>query len=362
MTTIRDVAARAGVSTATVSHVLAKTRNVSQELRKKVLKATRDLKYQPNQIARSLRTKSSATIGMIIPNITDPFFPVVVRGAEDALHEQGYTLLIGNSDNDPKKEEAYFNAFLAKRVDGLLMIISPAKQAPSFLLRQTSSQTPIVYVSRFHPDLQGDCVMLDDIGSSREAVGHLLRSGRRRVGIVTGPLDLLDARMRLEGYELAHRDQGVTIDRTLLKEGLYTIESGYEQSKALLQLANLPEALFLCNHLMLIGCLRAIFEAGIKCPEQISLVSFGDLEWFDLVRPSITAVRTPTYDLGRTGAEFLIKRVQAKLSGSPRHVLLRGEMLIRASSTPPGAESEKRGEDASGVAPCAKATFAPILA
>ena len=191
MKTIRDVADRAGVSTATVSHVLAKTRGVSPGLRKKVMRAARELNYRPNEVARSLRTKSSRTMGMIIPSITDPFFPEVVRGAEDILQQQGYTLLIGNSDDDPKKEEAYYRAFLGKRVDGVLMIISPAKCAPSFLLQSRTPQTPIVYIGRFHPDLEGDYVMLDDIGSSREAVAHLLRSGRSRIGIVTGPLALV---------------------------------------------------------------------------------------------------------------------------------------------------------------------------
>ncbi len=341
MTTIRDVATRAGVSTATVSHALAKTRGVSSVLRKKVIRAARELNYRPNEIARSLRTRNSKTIGMIIPSITDPFFPMVVRGAEDVLQKEGYTLLIGNSDDDPKKEEAYYRAFSAKRVDGVLMIISPAKRAPSFLLHHRAAQTPIVYIGRFHHDLQGDYVMLDDIGSSREAVTHLLRTGRRRIGIVTGPLDLLDARMRLEGYKLAHEDYGVAIDPTLIREGQYTIESGYEQAKALIQLTSMPEALFSSNHLMTIGCLRAILEAGINCPQQISLASFDDTGWFDLFRPSITAIRQPAYDLGTTGAEFLLKRVQAKVSGPPRHVLLRGQMNVRASSTPPSIESGK---------------------
>lgn len=344
MITIRDVAARAGVSTATVSHVLAKTRGVSPALRKKVMRASRELNYRPNEVARSLRTKSSRTVGMIIPSITDPFFPEVVRGAEDILQEQGYTLLIGNSDDDPKKEEAYYRTFLAKRVDGVLMIISPAKAAPSFLLQNRASQTPTVYIGRFHPDLQGDYVMLDDIGSSREAVTHILRSGRRRIGIVTGPLDLFDARMRLEGYKLAHQDYGLAVDPLLIREGQYTIESGHEQAKALLQSTPMPEALFSSNHLMTIGCLRAMFESGINCPEQISLVSFDDTGWFDLFRPSITAIRQPAYDLGTTGAEFLLKRVQARVTGPPRHVLLRGQMHVRASSTLPSIESgELRG-------------------
>ena len=341
MTTIRDVAVRAGVSTATVSHALAKTRGVSSALRKKVITAARELNYRPNDLARALRTKNSRTIGMIIPSITDPFFPAVVRGAEDTLQQVGYTLLIGNSDGDPKKEEAYYHAFSAKRIDGLLMIISPAKRAPSFLLHHPATKTPIVYIGRFHPDLHGDCVMLDDIGSSREAVSHLLRLGRRRIAIVTGPLALLDARMRLEGYKLAHEDHGVAIDQTLIAEGRYTIESGYEQAKALLQLTNGPEALFSSNHLMTIGCLRAIFEAGIRCPQQICLASFDDLEWFDLFRPSITAMRQPAYDLGTTGAEFLLKRLRGKVSDAPRRVLLRGQLIVRSSSTPTAIETGK---------------------
>lgn len=341
MTTIRDVATRAGVSTATVSHVLGKTRGVSSALREKVTRAVRELNYRPNEIARSLRTRSTRTIGMIIPSISDPFFPAVVRGAEDVLQEEGFTLLVGNSDDDPKKEEAYYRAFSAKRADGLLMIISPTKRAPSYLSHHRPAKTPIVYIGRFHPDLHGDYVMLDDIESSREVVTHLLSTRRHRIGIVTGPLELLDARMRLEGYKLAHEDHHVAIDRTLIREGRYTVESGYEQAKALLHLTNVPGALFSCNHLMTIGCLRAIFEAGINCPQQISLASFDDLEWFDLLRPSITAIKQPAYDLGTTGAEFLLRRVRGKMGGPPRHALLRGQMNVRESSTPPAIESGK---------------------
>jgi LacI family transcriptional regulator len=147
--------------------------------------------------------------------------------------------------------------------------------------------------------------------------------------------------MRLEGYKLAHGDYGVAIDPTLIREGQYTIASGYEQAKALLQLASMPDALFSSNHLMTIGCLRAILEAGINCPQQISLASFDDTGWFDLFRPSITAITQPAYDLGTTGAEFLLKRVKEKVSGPPRHVLLRGQMNVRMSTTPPLIEPGK---------------------
>lgn len=331
MPTIRDVAARAGVSTSTVSNVLNNSDNVRADLRTRVMKAIREISYHRDEMARSLRTRRSNIVGMIIPDLSDPFFPTVVRGAEDALDRQGYTLIVGSSDNDVEKERRYYSTFRGKRVDGLLIVISLEHRAPNYLLRHNLDDVPIVYVGRSHPELEGDCVMLDDIGGSYKAVSHLLQSGHRCIGIITGPLSLLDARLRLQGYKLALQEHGILAEESLIREGRYDIPSGHTGTKALLSLHPRPTALFSCNHQMTIGCVQAITETGVS-PQEISLISFDDLDWFSLLRPSVSAIPQPAYELGATAAEVLVTRLTRQLTGPACRRILGAELVIRDST------------------------------
>lgn len=334
---MRDIADRAQVSIATVSNVINATAYVTPKLRQRVLRAIRELHYQPNALARTLRTKQSKTVGMIIPNISDPFFDTIVRGAEDALVNEGYTLIVGNSDNDVGKEESYYNTFRAKRVDGMLLIISPAARPPEYLNHHDPEQVPVVYLDRYYRGLRGDTVQLDDVGGSYQAVCHLLESGHKHVAIITGPLKLVNASMRLQGYKRALVDHGLPVEPDLIREGRFDMQSGEEQTKILLGITPRPTALFVSNALMSVGALRAFAECGVRCPEEIALVSYNDLEWFDLLRPSITAVRHPVYDLGAKAAEMLLKRFSGRLTGPFRRITLKCELVVRESSRPPGS-------------------------
>lgn len=342
MATIRDVAARARVSTSTVSNVLNRRANVGSALRKRVNTAIQELEYHRDEVARSLRIRQTNVVGMIVPDISDPFFPTVVRGVEDALDRRGYTLIVGNSDSNLDKEQAYYRTFLGKKVDGLVMIISPAQRAPEYLVHHKSDEVPIVYVGRIHPELQGDSVMLDDIGGSQQAVSHLLQRGHRRIAIVTGPLDLLDARLRLQGYKLALQEHGIWPDEELIRQGHYDVRLGYEQTKALLSLSPRPTGLFSSNHQMTIGCFQAFAEAGMYSGE-VALVSFDDLEWFSLLRPSITAIRQPAYNLGAMAAEVLFQRLTRESTGPPHRRVVEGELIIRESTSSGPPEPLVRG-------------------
>src|SRR3989442_895830 len=172
MATIKDIAARSQVSTATVSHVINHTSNVAPERRERVLRVIRELKYHPNAVARSLRTKQTRTVGMIAPDITNPFYPAVVRGAEDLLRQAGYTLIVGNSDIDSEKEEAYYRTFSAKRVDGLLLIASISTQPAEYLLHHDLGEVPLVFIDRFYRGVRADAVIADNVGGSFQAVCH----------------------------------------------------------------------------------------------------------------------------------------------------------------------------------------------
>lgn len=346
MVTIKEIAALAGVSTATVSHVLNQTAYVSPKLHDRVMKVVRELNYQPNFLARSLRMKQSRTVGMIIPNITNPFFPAEVRGVEDVLRREGYTLIVGNSDYDVQREEEYFRTFCAKRVDGIVLVVTPLRP-PDYLRRHKAEEVLLVFIDRYYPDVIGDAVLGDSIAGSQEAVSHLIEAGHRRIGIITGPLHMLMARRRLHGYKLALKQRGIPHEPGLIREGRFDAPSGYTQAQALLSLHPQPTALFVCNGLMTMGALRAIAEANLRMPQDIALVSFDDLEWFELFRPSITAVANPAYALGSTAAELLVKRISGHLQGPPCRKTLKGRLMVRETSggvLPPPTEVPEHGQ------------------
>lgn len=332
MANMRDIADRAGVSTATVSHVMNQTTYVSPIRRERVIRAMRELDYHPNDAARTLKTKKSRTVGMIIPDITNPFFPAVVRGAEDVLLQEGYTLILGNSDSDPGKEENYYRTFQAKRTDGMLLILSPSASPPAYLRQHNLDAVPIVYVDRFHRRLPGDVVIADNVGGSYEAVNHLIAAGHRRIAIITGPLELVNARLRLEGYKRALSEHHLRLKEALIRQGKFDMQSGYEQATELLKLPKRPSASFVSNGLMTTGVLRALREASMRCPQDMALVSFDDLEWFHLSHPSITAVAQPAYELGAIAAELLVKRISGKLNGLPQRKILQTQLMVREST------------------------------
>jgi len=328
---MRDIATRAQVSTATVSHVINDSAYVGPQLRERVLKAIQELNYHPNWMARSLRTKRTKTIGMIIPDISNPFFPTVVRGAEDVLNRAGYTLLIGNSENDPAKEENYYHAFLQKRVDGLLLVASPTVKPPAYLRQHNLEELPVVYVDRWFPGLRGDVVLADNVGGSYLAVRHMINAGHRRIGIITLPLALPGGRLRLKGYLQALQEYGIPAAEELIREGKFDLHSGYEQTMALLRMEARPTGLFISNLVLTMGCLQAVAELGMRFPQDLAVVSFDDVDWFALMRPSITAVAQPAYGLGATGARVLVERLMGVASGPRRRIVLKTELVVRDS-------------------------------
>lgn len=334
MATIIDIAKEANVSTATVSHVINKTVYVSPNLRQRVLKVIEKLNYHPNALARGLRTNKTKTVGMVIPDITNPFFPEVVRGAEDVLRSEGYTLIVGNSDNETQIEAAYYKTFLEKRVDGLLMIIATNDRSPDYLRHHNRHAVPIVFIDRFCRGLPGDAVIADNFKGSAEAVAHLVDSGHRRIAIITGPKELANARMRFEGFRQALSRHDLPIQDELVREGRFDIQSGYEQTKALLGLNTPPTAIFICNGLMTMGCLQAVNESGLQTPKDVAIVSFDDLKWFAYTRPQISAVAQPDYVLGTTAGEILLKRMSGRVTGPGRRKVLGTYLLVRDSSRP----------------------------
>src|SRR6202795_5260672 len=277
---IYDVAKLSRVSVFTVSAVVNHKSHVGEKLRKRVEAAIRKLNYRPNLIARSLANQRTHTIGMIVPDIANPFFPMVVRGAEDAAQRHGYNLLLCNSDDSLDKEETAIELLLAKRVDGILLTKAGGDFRPG--LRQMIKQVdvPFVLVMRTYPKLTRDAVITDDYQGGYDAVCHLARAGRHRIGLISGPLKISNAKARWQGFHDALKAKDLPYDPELVVEGDYRIESGFRAGHVLL--SHQPDGIYVANHLMTIGLLKAAEEIGLKCPEDFGLVSFGDYPWLGI--------------------------------------------------------------------------------
>lgn len=321
---IYDVARESGVSVFTVSAVVNNKSHVRKGLRDKVQRAIRKLNYRPNLLARSLAKQKTHTIGMIVPDISNPFFPLVVRGAEDAAQKHGYNLLLCNSDDSAQKEEKAIDVLLSKRVDGILLTKAAGDFSSS--LRQTirEAKIPFVLVMRTYPKLTKDAVITDDYHGAYEAVSHLARAGRKTIALVSGPLKVSNAKERWQGFHDALKDKGLPYREELVIEGDYRTESGFRAGHTLF--SHRPDGIYVANHLMTVGLLKAADEMGLRCPEDFGLVSFDDYPWLGIFRPRLTTVELPKRELGTESAELLIKRIGGD---SSRPVLRRLPLELR---------------------------------
>lgn len=312
MSTIREIAKRAGVSTGTVSNVLTGTVPVSPRRRERVLAAIRASNYQPNHVARSLKLRRTRMLGMIISDITNPFFSQMVRGAEDAALKRNYLLLTFNTDDKVEREKQVLAVLRQRRVDGVLLVVAPSNHRQTHILDALSSGIPIVCLDRVPPKIRVDSVTVDNVGGARECVRHLLDIGHQRVAIFTGSLALQTARERLQGFKLALKDAGRTLDPSLVYEGDFRADSGYALASVMLAGPNRPTALFISNGLMALGALKALYDSGLRCPQDLAIATFDDLPLVEVLHPPLTAVAQPAYSIGYKGAEILIQRIETK--------------------------------------------------
>src|ERR1700693_4984465 len=314
---ISDVARESGVSIFTVSAVVNNKAHVGKNLRQRVENAIRKLNYRPNLIARSLIKQKTQTIGMIVPDIANPFFPMVVRGAEDAAQKHGYNLLLCNSDDNLEKEGQAVELLLSKRVDGILLTKAAEEFRPPLRQMIKEVKIPFVLVMRTYPKLTSDAVITDDYQGAHDAVSHLARSGRRRIGLISGPLKVSNAVARWQGFHDSFKAMSLPFEKELIVEGDYRIESGYRAGHALL--SHRPDGIYVANHLMTVGLLKAAEEMGMRCPEDFGLVSFDDYPWLGIFRPRLTTVELPKYQIGFEATEMLLERIKgARVHGGTR--------------------------------------------
>jgi DNA-binding LacI/PurR family transcriptional regulator len=338
MPTIRDVANLAGVSTATVSRVLNNHPQISQDARSRVTAAIEQLDYQLNRVARRLRTDGTQILGLIISDIANPFFTSVVRGIEDVAYENQYSLLLCNSDEDPTKEELYIRVLLGEKVAGVIM--SPTDEYSTNSKVLIESRIPVVAMDRRLCSLDVDTVIVDNVQGAYDAVDHLIQLGHCRIAFVGGPVQITTARERKEGYKKALQDHALPVDETLIKVGDFKQDSGYYNTGELLAMDDPPAAIFVANNLMTLGALNAIHEKGLNIPRDVAIVGFDDMPWAPSLDPPLTTISQPTYDMGRTTADLLLKRI-ADNNREKVEIKLRPTLIVRKSSGfPVGKEVE----------------------
>jgi LacI family transcriptional regulator len=332
--TLRDVASAAGVHPATASRALSPGTRllVGEETARRVVEAAERLGYRPNPVARSLRTRRSDTIGVLIPDLNNPLFPPIIRGIEDRLAESGYVALIGNTDADPGRERLVFDRMRARHVDGF--VLATATLGSAILAEAAEAGLPVVLVNRTAQDYPFSSVSADNEQGVRAAVAHLVSLGHTRIGHIAGPQDVSTGTARLRGYQDAMRVHRLPVRETdVVYASGYTVEEGLRCGRQLLGPAGSLTAVVAANDMLAVGCYGALDGLGLRCPEDVSVIGFNDMPFVDRLRPPLSTIRFPHTQVGAEAARLLIERIETG-EGSPVKILfLAPELVIRGSTT-----------------------------
>ncbi|PLZ03982.1 LacI family transcriptional regulator [Burkholderia sp. WAC0059] len=332
MATIKDVAAAAGVSFTTVSHVVNNSRPVSAVARAKVEQAIRELKYVPSAVARSLKARSTATVGLVVPNGTNPYFAELARGVEDGCARKGYCVFFCNSDDDPAKQRNYLRVLQEKRIDGLIV----ASAGDDEVLAQTlaGAQEPLVVVDRNIEGLAADLVQIDHERGAWLATRHLLDLGHVRIGCITGPVTKAVSAMRVHGFLRAMAGRGIEIEPGAIVESDFSAQGGYYAAAQLFDTMR-PSAIFASDDMMGIGALRAAAERGLNVPRDCSIIGFDDIELGRFTYPALSTVGQPARALGELAAQTLIERISGAkraLKTPMRRRVAAPKLIVREST------------------------------
>jgi DNA-binding LacI/PurR family transcriptional regulator len=334
MANMKKIAELAGVSLGTVSHVLNGTARVREPLRKRVLDAVRATGYQPSQLARGLRRDKTNILAMIIPDILNPFFPGVVRGAEDVAFANGYRLVLCNTDNDHSKEVMHLNALRTYLPSGLIVIPSDFSDLTAQTESYRRAGAAVVCIDRLPRNWNGDSVTINNVEGAYHAAAYLIRLGHRQLAVISGPLHLTNAQDRLKGFRRALKQAGIEEIPGYAQEATFDRAGGYAKTKVLLKMARRPTAILACNDLIALGALMAIREEKLHCPDDISLVGFDGLDLTETTSPQLSSVYQSPYQLGATAAQLALDRVAQK-DAPVKHIVLKTELRVRDSVAAP---------------------------
>ncbi|WP_312691835.1 ribose operon transcriptional repressor RbsR [Kosakonia sp.] len=308
MATMKDVARLAGVSTSTVSHVINNDRFVSEAIREKVEAAIKTLNYAPSAIARSLKINQTRTIGMLITASTNPFYSELVRGVERSCFERGYSLVLCNTEGDEQRMNRNLETLMQKRVDGLLLLCTETHQ-PSKEIMQRYPSIPTVMMDWAPFDGDSDLIQDNSLFGGDVATQYLIDKGYTRIACITGPLDKTPARLRLEGYREAMTRAGLTIRDGDEIESDFEFGGGFDAMQSLLAMSERPQAVFVGNDAMAVGAYQALYQAGLKIPQDMAIVGYDDIELARYMTPPLTTIHQPKDELGELAIDVLIHRI-----------------------------------------------------
>lgn len=329
--TIKDVAKRAGVSTATVSRVLNAVEVVSDDTRVRVEQAILDLGYRYNSLARSLKKKTTGLLGHIIPSISGPVAPILARAVEDQARTEGCNVILCNSYDSAEKERANIDILLERRVDG---IIFSSPLMPDHLRMVSARGVPLVIIERREAISGFPFVEPNNRDAAKEAVEYLIGLGHRRIGLILGLKNAILVRQRQQGYEAALAEKGIPLDPKIIVDGAYTRPSGYNAMHKLLMANPRPTAVFACNDAMAIGAMQAAHHEGLVTPKDISFIGFDDT-LAELTIPQLTSVHQPLYEIGTLATRMLTAEIQGDTESYPDENILTCELRVRESCAPP---------------------------
>ena len=332
MATIKDVASLAGVSYTTVSHVINRSRPVSEKVRGDVEAAIRKLNYVPSAVARSLKHQATSTIGLLVSNSTNPFFAELARGIEDTCYRAGYSVIVCSSDDAPERQQTYLRVLLEKRIDGL--IICSAGDDLGLANQLRDAQVPIIIVDRSVKGVTADLVQVDHFKGAYLATRHLLELKHKCIGCIAGPASAAVSAERLEGYKKALGEEGAPFRAEWIVEGDFTAEGGYRCAVRLLKKPEIT-GVFASNDLMGIGLLRFAAEHGIRIPTHLSVIGFDGIELTKYFYPSLTTVGQSIRRQGEIAASSLLERMRKGGGGRIRRILIEPQLSIRESTGPP---------------------------
>ena len=330
MSTIKDVAKRAGVAPITASRVVNNSGYVSQEKRERVENAIAELGYVPNTLARSLRSRRTNTLALVLTDITNPFWTTVARGVEDAASAAGLNVIFCNTDESEEEQDRYLKVLLQKQVDGILL--APAHSSHEQVASILSRNIPVVIIDRRIDGVEVDTVYCDSEGGAYELVGHLISLGHKRIAMLNGPTDVATATDRLAGYKRALAEANIESEGSLMFCGGFDIDSGYNMAQKVLALSPRPTALFAANNFIAIGAIRAFRDAGLSIPENMAVVGFDDLPETLVIDPFLTSAAQPAYEMGRQATTLLLDRLSGKAPDEIQEIVLPVELIIRQSS------------------------------
>jgi LacI family transcriptional regulator len=335
---IKDIAKEVGVSTALVSYVLnnkEKEARVGKQIAEKVRRVARRLNYSPNLIARSLQSGRTNTLGLIVADISNPFFSYIARVIEDAANQHGYTVIIGSSDEQASKSASLINAFLNRQVDGL--IIAPAEESEKQLQKLLDDKFPFVLVDRYFTGLNANSVHIDNYQSSFQAVEHLIKKGYQRIGMMAYKTALPHMQERIRGYNAALKANGIRTKRNWLqKAGYTTLEQDVQKGlRNALGGRDAPDAFFFATNSLAVSGLKYIYREGIRVPEELGVISFDESDAFDFFYSPVTYVRQSIEDIGKRALDLLMNQIKNP-AGKKEQAIIATKLIVRKSSARPG--------------------------